>query len=479
MMIFDSGLGIDFRKHHLILTYLKRVLGKIRLVDAGVHSVPAETQREEREVQSISLINSFVSRHQIHRNRVSISIPREKTILRFVTFPPATKENLRKVLEYEVPRLTPFDKGETYFDYQLLKETKEGLHLLVAFAKRAEVDYHLTLLKKVGIQPLSVQIPSIAALNLFFYHEGSRDGTPEVLLDVAEPFIELNLLREREWVESLHLPLPREDQGSTIVNLLKRTGLREDSLSRSSFFLYGAGIEESLIRSLKTTPSVKHVSSPPLHRLQIRKEVPHPEKIYASIGLPLGELTQTRFDFNLLPLEMRRKVRQIGKPLFLILTVAALFFGLTWGIGVYRGYDNAWKAANAEIKKRKPEVDAIEKLQKQKEGLAKEISEFDKIAAGEPSKVEVLRELAQILPATVWIWNFKYTGKEIDISGFADSGSESLIPLLDKSPLFERVEFMTPVTFEQMQTVVGGAMVNTKKERFKIKLRLEAKRSAP
>ncbi len=176
---------------------------------------------------------------------------------------------------------------------------------------------------------------------------------------------------------------------------------------------------------------------------------------------------------------MRRKVRQIGKPLFLILTGIALLLGLIWGIGIYQRYDNAWNAANADIKKRKPEVDAIEKLQKQREGLGKEISEFGKIETEEPSKVEILRELAQILPATVWIWNLKYTGKEIEISGFADSGSEGLIPLLDRSPFFEKVEFMTPITKERIQTVVGGNVINTEKERFKIKMWLEAKRSTP
>jgi Tfp pilus assembly protein PilN len=233
------------------------------------------------------------------------------------------------------------------------------------------------------------------------------------------------------------------------------------------------------VTSLKTTPPIGKVLPPPLHRLEIRKEVANPEKFYASIGLPLRELTQTRFDFNLLPPEMRRKVRNIGKPLFLILTGIAVLLGLIWGIGIYHRYDHAWNTANADIKKRKPEVDAVEKLQKQKEGLGKEISEFGKIETEEPSKVEILRELAQILPATVWIWNLKYTGKEIEISGFADSGSESLIPLLDRSPFFEKVEFMTPITKERIQTVVGGTVMNTEKERFKIKMKLEAKRSTP
>jgi hypothetical protein len=48
-----------------------------------------------------------------------------------------------------------------------------------------------------------------------------------------------------------------------------------------------------------------------------------------------------------------------------------------------------------------------------------------------------------------------------------------MIPLLDKSPFFEKVEFLTPVTKERM--MMGGEA--KEKERFKIKMRLEARRS--
>jgi len=41
-----------------------------------------------------------------------------------------------------------------------------------------------------------------------------------------------------------------------------------------------------------------------------------PDYIYPSIGLPLKGLTETHFNLNLLPPEMRKKVRQFGKPLF-------------------------------------------------------------------------------------------------------------------------------------------------------------------
>lgn len=478
MMIFDSSFGIDFRKNELILTNLRRSLGKIRLMDVEVRPLSPEPQKEEQETQIISSINSFISKHQIDRKGISISIPREKVVLRFIKFPAATKENLRKVIEYETSRLTPFEKGETYFDYQLLREDKEWLYLLTAFVKRTEIDSYLALLKKVGIQPLSIQIPSVAALNLFFYHEGAKDGTPTVLIDLAEPFVELNLLRERDWIESFHLPFPPEERAPRIVNLLRRSGLKEEALSKLKFFVYGSGADEIAFSSLKAASPIREIHSPPLHRLDLNKIISNPHRVYASIGLPLGGLTKTRFDLNLLPLEMRKKVRQIGKPLFSILAIIALILSATWGLGTYQQYRKAWSAINAEITQQKPEIEAVEKLQKKKDELIKEITEFRKIEEGEPSKIDLLREVAQILPPTAWVWNLSYNGKEVEISGFADSASD-LISLLDRSPLFEKVEFLAPVTKERLRSLVGGNPVDQEKERFKIKMRVEVRRPKP
>jgi len=59
----------------------------------------------------------------------------------------------------------------------------------------------------------------------------------------------------------------------------------------------------------------------------------------------------------------------------------------------------------------------------------------------------------------------------MELSGFADSASD-LIPLLDRSPLFEKVEFLAPVT-KEMQMRGDG---NKEKERFKIKAKMEGRR---
>ncbi len=473
-MLFDSSLGIDFRQNHLILTFLKESFGKIKLVDYTIHPLPPDSQKEDRETQVINLVNTFASRHQVRKDRVSISIPREKVAVRLLRFPIATKENLRKVVEYETSKYTPFEKGEVYFDYHLLKQETEWLHLFVVFVKKAEVDYYLSLLKKIGILPISIQIPSSAALNLFFYNEGNKGKEEEisVLVDAEDPFWEINLVREKHLAESVHLPMPRDKREHSLINTLKRSGLKEGTLSKTTLFVYGFDADEELLASLRESNGLKGVLFPSLNRIEAAKTISSPYKIYSSIGVPLKGLTKTQVDLNLLPAEMHKKVRRIRKPVSIILACFLLMVGVIWGVEWLTQFRNDLDVVNAEIKKRKPEVEAIERLQKQKEDVRKELSGIAKIRDGEISKVEILRELTQLLPGTVWIWNFKYANREVEINGFADSASD-LIPLLDRSPLFEKVEFASPVTTERVIT----GKESREKQRFKIKMRLEARKS--
>jgi len=472
--MFEISAGIEFRQRHLILTSLKKSFGRIELVDYGIHPVPMEGQVQEWESRVISLIDAFFSKNQLSRERVSISVPREKTVVRFINLPIAARENLRKVIEYEAPKYVPFEREEAYFDYCLLKEEKEEVRVFTAFIKKSDLDFYLSLLKKIGIQPVSVQIPSAAAINLFLYHGEKVGGENSVLLEVTEPFFEMNFIRGKDWKESFHLPLPNEGRESKMIETFKRLPFKGDSLPKPTFFIYGLDAAEKMFPTLPETGQVKGVQPPPVSRLKLKNGGPIPHKIYSSIGLPLKGLTRTFLDFNLLPLEMRRKKRQIGKPLFIALAFLTLILCFTWALGIFIRLEKGLKEVDGEMKKRKPEVETIEKIQKQKEELIKEVSEFDKIKSGEISKLVILEEMSQLLPPAVWVWNVKYTGKEIEISGFADSASD-LISLLDKSPLFEKVEFSAPVTKERERR----EGVEKERERFKIKLRLEGRKEKP
>ena len=474
MAVFDSSLGIDFKSHHLVLTHLRKSFGKIRLVDYRIFPIASDDQKELQQTQCIGLITNFMAQQSIDKGKISIAIPRERVMIRFLRLPAATQENLRQVLEYEAPKYIPFDPKEMCFDYQIFRNEKGFLDLIVVFAKKEDINFYLSLVKKIGIQPLSIQIPSIAAINLFLYNRGEKENPYSVLLDLSESSYEMNLMHRGEWKESFHFPLPADKKEEKVLNNLHQAGLPGEWVSQSIFFVYGMeGEGKGLPHWGKTLPQ-ERVSFPPMDRIDFKEERSAMGSIYASIGLPLKGLIPTPLHLNLLPLDLRKRVKEIGKPLFFILLVLTVILSFTWGWGVYRGYQDELNILRAEVKKRKPEVQAVESLRQQREELFRESSDLEKIRAGEVSKMEILKELTQILPPTVWIWSFKVTGKEIEISGFADSASD-LIPRLDRSPLFEKVEFLAPVTKEREKRMGE----EKERERFKIKMRIEGRRAGP
>jgi hypothetical protein len=172
--------------------------------------------------------------------------------------------------------------------------------------KKEELTPYLSALKKIGIVPLSVQVPSVAALNLLLYH-GEDKGRETVLLDVGEPFFEMNLIQGGEWKESFHLPLPAERKVEKVIDTCARSGLTGESLSRANFFVHGLDADETLLTALKETTRVNAVSPPPLQRIRIEDGGSIPYRIYPSIGIPLKGLVNTRLDLNLLPFEMRKR----------------------------------------------------------------------------------------------------------------------------------------------------------------------------
>jgi hypothetical protein len=70
---------------------------------------------------------------------------------------------------------------------------------------------------------------------------------------------------------------------------------------------------------------------------------------------------------------------------------------------------------------------------------------LDSLETGAIRPLPVLRELTDVVPNDAWLTMLSLDPKGVELTGQASAAS-SLIPLLENSPRFERVEFASPVT---------------------------------
>jgi Tfp pilus assembly protein PilN len=100
---------------------------------------------------------------------------------------------------------------------------------------------------------------------------------------------------------------------------------------------------------------------------------------------------------------------------------------------------------NAEIARVDPEMRAVERVLRDLERKRKLLATINGIESTAMRPLPVLRELTELLPGDTWLTTLSLDTKGVELTGQAAAAS-ALIPLLENSPLLERVEFSSPVT---------------------------------
>jgi Tfp pilus assembly protein PilN len=100
---------------------------------------------------------------------------------------------------------------------------------------------------------------------------------------------------------------------------------------------------------------------------------------------------------------------------------------------------------NGEITRVDPDVRSVERVLRDLERKRKLLATINGIEANAMRPLPVLRELTELLPSDTWLTTLSLDQKGVELTGQAAAAS-ALIPLLENSPVLERVEFSSPVT---------------------------------
>jgi general secretion pathway protein L len=144
--------------------------------------------------------------------------------------------------------------------------------------------------------------------------------------------------------------------------------------------------------------------------------------------------------------------------LLLIITGLVIF----WLVSPLQIEEKRIAAIDWEIASRKEEVKKIEAIQKDMEGVQKELSTISGFKTSRPVVLNLLKEITKSLPKNTWLSRIRITEITIDIEGYAASATE-VVPKLEASPYFRKVEFASP-TFRDTRMSA---------DRFVIKMEIE------
>jgi len=467
--MFGTFLGLEFREDSVILTYVNNSISGMTLLSSSMF--PFRGSDEE-----ITVIREYMGQHGNNVNGIFVCIPDKWAITKFIRVPSTKgKSTLEQLMSFEVERHIPFNLEEIVYDFQVVDEADKQYTIVFAAVRKLKIEFIQETLDKLALTPDLITTASFAIFNTVelsgaaaggWQHafgltgrssRTGKKGETNILLYVEKSLLLSALIDGGTYKNIKTFSFDENETDALAENLAHHVYDMKQSLGfekidklmiagdtpliseRSGLLSERLGVNVEMLNELASFEG---------HLKDIERKGLAPSIGACFIGLGMGV-----FGINMIPHKRDHRLQQKGPIVAQIFAALIVLLLIAIASAEYVKNKKYLEDINAALKKNEPEIAVLE-------GITSNINLFREKKAllqtvrGNELALEVLAELAGILPHDAWITNFHYKGLktndkkekggELVISGFAASSS-TLLPLLEDSPYFEKVEFVGPI----------------------------------
>jgi Tfp pilus assembly protein PilN len=430
-----------------------------------VREIALKAEHDSRERALRQAILSLLPHFSARRDSFFVCVPQDQAIVQPIFLPQAAEANLKQVLEYEIERQLPFGRDEIFYDYLPVgkRGDKIGVYLF-AIPKKSLVGL-LEVLGSFGIVPDGIETTATALANYLLFCKKEVTG-PAAIIGGDNATCEVVGIQTRTagWTQAPELlfahRLPDSEWSEGLAKELITEALRQTPK------IYGWGDAAAVLRSVKEEiPPYEDLSTFATQSLGTGSKLSDPATIPA-VGAALRGIREAPFEVNFLSGGSARRAARSSSLLNTVLIVLVGLALLGWGISYPVKDELRLRQLQKENQRLEPSVQALRREEGQLQSVRQEVQFLADINSRQGEVLRVLDELSKVVPANAYLSNFRYRNGLLEVQGSAENAS-TLIPLLEKSALFENVGFNAP-----------SNRGRDNRETFSLKAELEKQKSA-
>src|SRR6201993_2158454 len=193
-----SLVGLDIGSSSVKAVELKKTKEGYELVSHGIETLAQDTVVDGAIMDAPSVAEKIVSifdTQKIKAKDVATSVSGHSVIVKRVSMPLMTEEELFDRIQSEASQHIPFDIADVNLSYQLLEATENQMDVLLVAVKKDKILNHTNVLAQAGKTPVVVDIDAFGLQNCFEVNYEPDAGQTVALLNIGASVMNINIVR--------------------------------------------------------------------------------------------------------------------------------------------------------------------------------------------------------------------------------------------------------------------------------------------
>jgi type IV pilus assembly protein PilM len=194
------SVGLDIGSSSVKLVHLKERKGGFALQAFGSAPLPPEAIVDGALMNSAAIVQAvqeLVAAQKVKGKDVAIGVRGHSVIIKKISLPRMTQEELDESIQWEAEQYIPFDVKDVNIDTQIL--TREGdaagqMDVLLVAAKKDMISDYTSVCNEAGLTATVVDVDAFAVQNAFETNYEQPAGQPVVLINVGAAVSNINIV---------------------------------------------------------------------------------------------------------------------------------------------------------------------------------------------------------------------------------------------------------------------------------------------
>lgn len=217
-----SVAGLDIGSSSVKMVELEGKGGSFSLAGLGFENLPDETiiDGQIMELNAVSdVIQKVCQNHNIKAERVVTGVSGHSVIIKNITLPPMSDEELEESIDWHAEEHVPYDLADVSLDYQVTGRTSDSTQVLIAACKRERIDNVRQAIQLSGKEPAVIDVDTFALQNCYEHNYQPSDNQVVTLLNIGASTMNVNIVKGNRSLFSRDITVG----GSQFTDVLQRS----------------------------------------------------------------------------------------------------------------------------------------------------------------------------------------------------------------------------------------------------------------